>query len=72
MFWANITVMGLNDEHCDVIKAFTQNKLDDCKLYLEQPPGIDPVLDDEGKPMIMEAIMDEMNSSERAGSLRAM
>ena len=57
MFWANVTALELIDEHCDVIKAFTQNKLDDVKLYLEQPPGLPPVLDEQGKPMVMECVM---------------
>ena len=68
MFWANVTCLGLIDEHCDVIKAFTQNKLDDAKLYLEQPPGIPPVLDKHGNPMVMECIM-SLEGLKQAGAI---
>ena len=56
MFLMCIAYHDIEDEHCDVIKAFTQNELDTV-LFLEQPPGVKPVLDSDGKPMVMRARM---------------
>ena len=50
--------LDLDDEHCDVVKAFTQSKLDDVsELYVEQPPVLPKVKGSDGKDQVMRAIM---------------
>lgn len=52
LFLAAIAVYDLEEEHCDVIKAFTQN----ATLYVEQPMYLPPVLDKDGTPMVMRVL----------------
>lgn len=56
IFLAAMAVYDLDDEHCDVVKAFTQNDVTDATLYVSQPPYLPPVLDNRGKPMVMRVV----------------
>ena len=48
-----ICAFGLDDEHCDIIKAFTQNDLD-VRMVAHQPEGLEPVIGKNGKPMLLD------------------
>ena len=41
LFWAFVALHDLEDEHVDVRKAFTRNKID-CEMYVELPEGVYP------------------------------
>ena len=55
-FAAAITCHDMDDVHLDVIKAFTQNKLD-VDMFAYQPVGLDHVVGKNGKPMLLKVIM---------------
>ena len=48
-----ICAFKLDDEHCDVVKAFTQNDLD-VRMVAHQPEGLEPVIGKNGKPMLLD------------------
>jgi hypothetical protein len=48
-----ICAYKLDDEHCDVVKAFTQNDLD-VRMVAYQPEGLEPVIGKNGKPMLLD------------------
>lgn len=55
---AVVAALDLETEHCDVVKAFTQNAVTDVpNLFVEQPPCLPKVLDEGGKPMVLRCIM---------------
>ena len=53
IFGGIICVLRLDDEHCDVVKAFTQNDLD-VRMVAHQPEGLEPVTGKNGKPMLLD------------------
>lgn len=53
VFECAVCSLDLNEEHCDVVKAFTQNDVDDVELIVELPKPLLPVLDKFGKPMVV-------------------
>lgn len=53
IFECAVCTLNLNEEHCDVVKAFTQNDVDDVELIAELPRPLPPVLDKDGKPMVV-------------------
>ena len=55
-FLAVANALDLDVEHCDVVKAFTQNELN-TTMHAYQPVGIRHVLGKNGKPMLMRIIM---------------
>lgn len=58
LFLSLVAVRDLETEHCDVIKAFTQNAITDVEnLLVEQPPALPKVLDDRGRPKVIKCIM---------------
>jgi hypothetical protein len=57
-FIATMEALDLDDEHNDVIKAFTQNKLNDVdEFFVEQPPALPKVKGPDGRDLVMRAIM---------------
>lgn len=71
IFQAAVCSRNLEDEHCDVVKAFTQNDIDDVELYVEQPIGLTPTLDDEGKPMVMR-VLKALEGFKQSGNLHQL
>jgi hypothetical protein len=48
-----ICAFRLDDEHCDGIKAFTQNDFD-VRMVAYQPEGLEQVIGKNGKPMLLD------------------
>lgn len=58
LFLSIVAVRDLDTEHCDVIKAFTQNAVTDVEnLLVEQPPGLPTVYDERGRAKVIKCVM---------------
>lgn len=58
IFLAVMIALKHASEHCDVVKAFTQNEVTDVKdLFVEQPPGLPIVRDENGKALVIKCVM---------------
>lgn len=58
VFLAVVAAYDLETEHCDVVKAFTQNAVTDVdSLLVEQPPALPTVVGADGKPKVLRCIM---------------
>lgn len=58
LFLSIVAARDLETEHCDVVKAFTQNAVTDVEnLLVEQPPVLPKVMDERGRPKVLKCVM---------------